>query len=70
MWMSTKEACAYLGIGLRTLYRRIDRGEIPACKIGRTIRIMRGDLDYYVEQSRIRPGDITYLCGKPSADAG
>jgi excisionase family DNA binding protein len=37
VWMSTKQASAYLGVNLRTLYRFIDEGGLPAFKFGRVI---------------------------------
>lgn len=61
MWMGTTEACAYLGIKLRTLYRRIDLGEIPAYKMGRVLRVRAADLDEFLERARVRPGDLTHL---------
>ena len=37
-WIGVPEAAEYLGVMPRTVYRRIDLGEIPAFKIGRVIR--------------------------------
>ena len=48
-WMSTKEASRYLGVNLRTLYRFIDEGELPAYKFGRVIRLLESDLDAFIE---------------------
>jgi len=38
-WMSTREASERLGVTLRTLYRFIDEGGLPAYKMGRVIRL-------------------------------
>lgn len=47
--MSTADACARLGVALRTLYRIIDTGELPAYKFGRVIRLRTADVDAYIE---------------------
>ena len=47
-------ATATLGITLRTLYRLIDTGELPAYKLGRVIRLRTADLEAY---RRSHPGD-------------
>jgi excisionase family DNA binding protein len=60
-WMGTKDAAAYLGLTTRTLYRIIDEGSIPGYKFGRVIRVKRGDLDAYIENSRIAPGSLKNL---------
>jgi excisionase family DNA binding protein len=36
--MGKKAAAAYLGIGVRTLERLIDRGEIPIIKLKRRVK--------------------------------
>ncbi len=38
-WLSTADACKYLGVTARTLYRVIDSGQLPAYKFGRVIRL-------------------------------
>lgn len=48
--MSTADACARLGIGLRSLYRTIDTGALPAYKIGRLIRLRTADVEAYARQ--------------------
>ena len=47
-WMSTADACARLGVGLRALYRMIDTGELPAYKFGRVIRLRTTDVEAYL----------------------
>jgi excisionase family DNA binding protein len=61
VWLSTREAAERLGITLRTLYRFIDEGQLPAYKFGRVIRLKEGDLDSFVESSRIEPGSLEHL---------
>lgn len=60
-WLSTKEAAAYLGLNLRTLYRFIDEGDLPAYRFGRVIRLRQEELDAFIEQARIRPGTLEHL---------
>jgi len=43
-----------LGVTVRTLYRFIDEGVVPAYKFGRKIRLKAADVDDY---RRRRPGD-------------
>jgi excisionase family DNA binding protein len=64
-WMSTKDAAAYLGVNLRTLYRFIDEGDLVAYKFGRVIRIMKEDVDRFIESSRIKPGTLEHLYPEP-----
>jgi excisionase family DNA binding protein len=61
VWLSTKEAAERLGITPRTLYRFIDHGEIPAYRLGRVIRLKQGEVDEFVERSRIAPGELEHL---------
>jgi excisionase family DNA binding protein len=44
--LTPKEVAEYLGTDLRTVYRKIKKGQIPAMKLGlRFIRIKKEDLD-------------------------
>ncbi len=56
-------ACSYLGIGLRTLYKLIDDGEIRAYKIGRVIRLRKvdADADTFLDAHAIEPGTLGHL---------
>lgn len=66
-WMGTPSAAAYLGIRLRTLYRLINDGRLPAYRPARVFRVKKGDLDAFLEACRIQPGELDHLCGP---DAG
>src|SRR4051794_37367442 len=57
-WMSTKDACGALGVTLRTLYRFIDVGDLPAYKMGRVIRLRRGEVQQFIARAKMQPGDI------------
>lgn len=60
-WLSTTEVRERLGITLRTLYRLIDEGQIPAYKIGRVIRMKEEDIEAFLDRSRIAPGTLEHL---------
>lgn len=46
-WMGTRGAAAMLGVTLRTLYRLIDEGQLPAYKMGRVIRLQSEDVERF-----------------------
>lgn len=60
-WMSSAEAASYLGITIRTLYRFIDQGELPAYRFGRVIRLKQQEVERFIEASRIEPGELDHL---------
>lgn len=60
-WLSTREAAARLGVTLRSLYRFIDEGEVPAYKFGRVIRLKEADVERFIESCRIAPGQLDHL---------
>ena len=60
-WLSTKEAAAALGLTPRTLYRLIDEGQLPAYRFGRVIRLKQTEIDDFVGQSKIEPGELEHL---------
>lgn len=67
-WLSTRDASERLGVTLRTLYRFIDEGQIPAYQFGRVIRLQAGDVSRFIEASRIPPGTLRHLYPEPKAD--
>ena len=69
-WMSTRETSERLGVTLRTLYRFIDEGQIPAYKLGRVIRLKESDVEAFIESARIAPGALEHLYPEPRKEAG
>jgi excisionase family DNA binding protein len=67
-WMGTKEACERLGVNLRTLYRFIDSGALPAYKMGRVIRLKGEDIDAFIESVQVKPGSLAHLYPEPSGE--
>jgi excisionase family DNA binding protein len=61
IWLNTKEASERLGITLRTLYRLIDEGQLPAYKFGRVIRLKETEVDEFIKTARVQPGGLKHL---------
>ena len=59
--MSTNNAAARIGVTIPTVYRVIDPDALPAHKFGRVARSHRGDVDAFIEASRVKPGALTHL---------
>lgn len=38
-WLTVKEAAEYLGVSTDLVYDGVARGELPALRLGRTIRV-------------------------------
>lgn len=66
-WLSTKEAAAALGLTPRTLYRLIDEGQLPAYRFGRVIRLKQNEINDFVGQSKIEPGELEHLYPEATA---
>ena len=69
-WMSTRDTCERLGVTLRTLYRFIDEGQLPAYKMGRVIRLQSDDVDEFIARMRIAPGTLEHLYPELKGGAG
>lgn len=68
--MSTADAADYLGVTLRTVYRFIDDGQLPAYKFGRVIRVKEEDVQAFIESARIEPGSLEHLHPEPPTSGG
>lgn len=51
-YLTTDEVLDYLNINLRTIYRMIKAGKLPAVRVGRQWRFRRADLDAYLARNR------------------
>jgi len=51
-FLTTEEVLEYLQINLRTIYRLLKAGEIPAVRIGRQWRFRKADIDAWLESRR------------------
>lgn len=57
-WISTTETARRLGVRPRTVHGFIERGELPAYRMGRVIRVQSLDLEAFIEACRIEPGTL------------
>jgi excisionase family DNA binding protein len=52
-WLNADEATAYLGFPTRkALYAAVERGQVPAHKLGRRLRFSRAELDALLRRAR------------------
>jgi excisionase family DNA binding protein len=54
--LTTEEVLEYLQVNLRTVYRLIKAGKIPAVRVGRQWRFRKRDIDAWLESQRPRQG--------------
>ena len=73
-FLTTEEVLEYLQVNLRTVYRLIKAGKIPAVRVGRQWRFRRRDIDAWLESQRPRGsrGAVTAAAPRatPAAPAG
>jgi excisionase family DNA binding protein len=55
-FLTTEEVLEYLQVNLRTVYRLIKAGKIPAVRVGRQWRFRKRDIDAWLETQRPRGG--------------
>jgi excisionase family DNA binding protein len=55
-FLTTDEVLEYLQVNLRTVYRLIKAGKIPAIRVGRQWRFRKRDIDAWLESQRPRSG--------------
>jgi excisionase family DNA binding protein len=67
--LDKKSAAAYLGIGLRTLERLINHGEMPIIKLGRRVVIRKEALDAFLKAREHRRGPSEASLSYPSASS-
>jgi excisionase family DNA binding protein len=51
-FLTTDEVLEYLQVNLRTVYRLIKAGKIPAVRVGRQWRFRKADIDAWLERER------------------
>jgi excisionase family DNA binding protein len=54
-FLTTDEVLAYLQVNLRTVYRLIKAGKIPAVRVGRQWRFRKRDIDQWLDAQKVRP---------------
>jgi excisionase family DNA binding protein len=55
-FLTTEEVLEYLQVNLRTVYRLIKAGKLPAVRVGRQWRFRKRDIDAWLESQRPRQG--------------
>jgi excisionase family DNA binding protein len=69
-FLTTEEVLEYLQVNLRTVYRLIKAGKIPAVRVGRQWRFRKRDIDAWLDSQRLRGGArATSLAPPPSRPA-
>lgn len=56
MFLTTEEVLEYLQVNLRTVYRLIKAGKIPAVRVGRQWRFRKRDIDAWLDTQRTQSG--------------
>ena len=54
-FLTTEEVLEYLQVNLRTVYRLIKAGKIPAVRVGRQWRFRKSDIDAWLAGQQTRP---------------
>ena len=68
VFLTTEEVLEYLQVNLRTVYRLIKAGKIPAVRVGRQWRFRKRDIDAWLDSQRSRAVDS--LPGAMTASRG
>ncbi len=66
-FLTTDEVLAYLKINLRTVYRLVEAGKLPAVRVGRQWRFRRRDVDAWLDQA---PAVVKPAAAAPAPAAG
>jgi excisionase family DNA binding protein len=69
-FLTTEEVLEYLQVNLRTVYRLIKAGKIPAVRVGRQWRFRKRDIDVWLETQRPRAGRAAAGSPRPPAPPG
>jgi excisionase family DNA binding protein len=69
-FLTTEEVLEYLQVNLRTIYRLIKAGKIPAVRVGRQWRFRKRDIDAWLDSQRPRGGSRQSAAPAPRPVAG
>jgi excisionase family DNA binding protein len=61
IFLTTEEVLEYLQVNLRTVYRLIKAGKIPAVRVGRQWRFRKRDIDAWLDSQRPRSDRVAAL---------
>ncbi len=72
IFLTTDEVLEYLQVNLRTIYRLIKAGKIPAVRVGRQWRFRKRDIDAWLDSQRphgdrsaLDAGELVPVAGRP-----
>jgi excisionase family DNA binding protein len=68
-FLTTEEVLEYLQVNLRTVYRLIKAGKIPAVRVGRQWRFRKRDIDAWLDSQRPRGGGRAVAAAPPPRPA-
>ena len=68
-FLTTEEVLEYLQVNLRTVYRLIKAGKIPAVRVGRQWRFRKRDIDAWLDSQRPRGGGARPVAAAPARPA-
>ena len=57
-WLSVKEVSQYLGVARSTIYKWIERNDLPAHKAGRLWKFSRAEVDGWLRNEQLTPRTI------------
>ena len=63
VFLTTEEVLEYLQVNLRTVYRLIKAGKIPAVRVGRQWRFRKRDIDAWLDSQRPRADHAGAVAG-------
>jgi excisionase family DNA binding protein len=66
VFLTTEEVLEYLHVNLRTVYRLIKAGKIPAVRVGRQWRFRKRDIDAWLDTQRPRADGAAPPASTPS----
>jgi excisionase family DNA binding protein len=69
-FLTTEEVLEYLQVNLRTVYRLIKAGKIPAVRVGRQWRFRKRDIDAWLDSQRPRGGARPAPATPPRPESG
>jgi len=66
VFLTTEEVLEYLQVNLRTVYRLIKAGKIPAVRVGRQWRFRKRDIDAWLDSQRTGSGHAAETAAPPA----
>jgi excisionase family DNA binding protein len=60
---SLEEVAELLGVNYQLIYKLVRAGDLPSARIGKVYRVMRVDLDGYLQRSKAHSGGTCSVCG-------